>query len=901
MGLNASGVAGRQIIGAYAPTAFLEELRGSFRYVPPQREGQALDDYDIDALRTVLTTAKTPQHLARILRVFDGLLATSINHRYLHANASDHLFNNGSRVCLRACGALSSREKGEGGDEAISSIGSHASDVIAVNNEVDEADLSPHGRRMTSDATNSTGNRTSDGIAVNREIDQAMTGEKQTEASNAVPMQAAADRALSTEMCETSGDVLLSQKISNYDGGLPFDLDAEDKWGIAMSSIGDLNQDGVIDLAVGALHDDDGANGAGAVYVLFMNASGVVQSAQKISNSHGNLPITLEAGDGFGVSVALLGNLSGDSSTAIAVGAYADDDGNTDAGAVYILFVNSVGVVSSRRKISNNAGNFPFTIGQSDYFGRSVVSLGDLNGDGVPDLAVGAHCDDDGNTQAGAVYVLLLTASGAVSAAQKLSNSAGDLPFVLSTWHLFGCALTMIEAFTEDQATALVVGAPSTGAGTGAGAVYVLTLGASGLVASGQEISNSVGGLPFALVDGDSFGNSLAPVGDLNLDGIQDLAVGAYDDDDGATNAGAIYLLMLDGDGAVVKGHKLSNSFGNLPFTLTSDDRFGYAVASIGDLNGDGTIDLAVSADQDDDGGFNAGAVYVLFFHEMCPSPSPTPIPTPEPTVSPTPNTEFTMAPESLLLSTTKPGNATGKMYIVNLNDAAMSGSVQLHSRSLMVDGASSIDPETFTVGPGQLATIGVRIASSGLEPDIYDLRFDVAAQTENSLPINQTYTAELSIFAKAIASMTHVHISGSPTLGKDWDGISIYPRDSDGFKIVTDSGEDFSTSLTSPTGVASSCQVNWIDFHYQGRCSVPAVLEAGDWSLTIALDGGAFTSSVVQMNCKRGDFEDPQTRTCKVCPMGTTCPTDGTTLESLHIDPGYWRSGENRFVPSRP
>ena len=89
------------------------------------------------------------------------------------------------------------------------------------------------------------------------------------------------------------------------------------------------------------------------------------------------------------------------------MGADGDDDGGGggDRGAVYILFMNTDGTVDSFQTISDTAGDFTATLDDGDRFGSSVVAIGDLNGDDVPDLAVGAHFDDDGGTNHGAVYI----------------------------------------------------------------------------------------------------------------------------------------------------------------------------------------------------------------------------------------------------------------------------------------------------------------------------------------------------------------------------------------------------------------------------------------------------------------------------------------------------------------
>ncbi len=81
--------------------------------------------------------------------------------------------------------------------------------------------------------------------------------------------------------------------------------------------------------------------------------------------------------------------------------------------------------VSSQQKISDLAGNFVGTLDDFDAFGASVANLGDLNGDGVTDLAVGANNDDDLGPQSGAVWILFMNANGTVASEQKISNTQG--------------------------------------------------------------------------------------------------------------------------------------------------------------------------------------------------------------------------------------------------------------------------------------------------------------------------------------------------------------------------------------------------------------------------------------------------------------------------------------------
>ncbi len=166
------------------------------------------------------------------------------------------------------------------------------------------------------------------------------------------------------------GWVLSHQKISDTQGGFGGILDDSDLFGGSVASLGDLDGDGVGDLAVGARWDDDGGEDRGAVWILFLNIDGTVKSHQKISDTEGGFTGILDNSDWFGSSVASLGDLDGDSIGDLVVGAWGDDDGGNARGAVWVLFLNTDGTVNSHHFIGTG-------------FGSTPASLGDLDGDGV--------------------------------------------------------------------------------------------------------------------------------------------------------------------------------------------------------------------------------------------------------------------------------------------------------------------------------------------------------------------------------------------------------------------------------------------------------------------------------------------------------------------------------------
>ncbi len=413
------------------------------------------------------------------------------------------------------------------------------------------------------------------------------------------------------------GTVFSYQKISDTQGNFTGTLDISDNFGCSVTSVGDINNDGVTDIAVGAYKDDDGGGDRGAVWVLFLNTNGTVKSQRKISDIEGNFTGTLDNYDYFGGSVASLGDLDDDGVPDIAVGAYRDDDGGTDKGALWVLFLNANGTVKSHQKISDTEGNFTGTLGTYDYFGSSITSLGDLNSDGVTDIAVGGNRDDDGGGDKGAVWVLFLNANGTVKSYQKISDTSGNFTGGLDNYDYFGYSVASAGDLDNDGVTDVAVGAiqDDDGGGIDRGAVWILFLNTNGTVKTHQKISDVEGNFTGTLDDTDDFGSSVASPGDVDGDGIADIVVGAAGDDDGGSDRGAVWVLFLNVDGTVKSHQKISGTDGNFTGILDDADYFGFSATSLGDLDGDSIADIAAGATGDDDGGGAKGAVWVLFLY----------------------------------------------------------------------------------------------------------------------------------------------------------------------------------------------------------------------------------------------------------------------------------------------
>jgi hypothetical protein len=149
------------------------------------------------------------------------------------------------------------------------------------------------------------------------------------------------------------------------------------------------------------------------------------------------------------------------------------------------------------------------------------------------------------------------------------------------------------------------------------GAVYILFLNAAGQVLTTKKVITSQVGLPFeTLADLEEFGGAVCGLGDLDGAGpsVMAMAVGAIHDDDGGVDRGAAFIIYLSSAGNLLSYTKISSTSGGFPAGALSDnDNFAEDIANLGDLDGGpGVRTIAVAAVDDDDGGTDSGAVYLI-------------------------------------------------------------------------------------------------------------------------------------------------------------------------------------------------------------------------------------------------------------------------------------------------
>ena len=359
--------------------------------------------------------------------------------------------------------------------------------------------------------------------------------------------------------------------------------------------MGDLEGDGVNDMVVGA---NNGPNG-GSVYLLFLNSDGSVKSHIAINSATPNVP-DLADEDGFGSSVANMGDLDGNGFADLAVGAAGDHDGGFAKGAVYLLFLQENWTVKNTVRISDSTSRL-IHLSNADNFGISVANVGDLNGDGKTDLAVGAIGDDQEEGGEGAVYILFLEGDGSLISVYLISSSTVN-PLHLDFGDRFGRAIANIGDINNDGIAELAVGAEGTDGLKGS--VFLLFFNENIIIDQVTEINGlSENGPSLSIFD--LFGHAVEPVNDLDGDGIVDLAIGAQADDDGGKSTGAMYLIFLQEDGSVKTTIKINHNAPNIS-PLSAGGNFGSSIAMMSSSGENNTQTLAV-------GGNTVGKVQLLY------------------------------------------------------------------------------------------------------------------------------------------------------------------------------------------------------------------------------------------------------------------------------------------------
>ena len=342
-------------------------------------------------------------------------------------------------------------------------------------------------------------------------------------------------------------------------------------FGYSVASAGDVNRDGYDDVVIGA---DRYKQFTGRAYVYLGNDNGL--STTPILTATGE-----DVNNHFGYAVDTVGDVNGDGYDDIIVGAYHYKE---FTGRVYVYAGNATGL--SPTPVLTITGEGP-----NIYFGRSVATAGDVNGDGYDDVIVGAEAYDDWT---GRAYVYAGSSRGLGTAPVFIGDGEGPA-------NAFGRAVGAAGDVNGDGYSDVVIGAH--GCDRFQGKIYVYYGSPDGLdaepafTATGQAANNH-------------FGFSAGTAGDVNGDCYDDLVVGASRQDE---NTGWVYVFAGG-----------SRGLSRTPIFAASgegqDSHFGYSVSAAGDVNADGYDDIVVGAFHHND---STGRAYVFAGSANGLSPAP--------------------------------------------------------------------------------------------------------------------------------------------------------------------------------------------------------------------------------------------------------------------------------------
>lgn len=402
---------------------------------------------------------------------------------------------------------------------------------------------------------------------------------------------------------DCSGD-----EVGCYEPGSPDDATfigeaASDDAGVAAARVGDVNDDGIDDVVIGARNNDFSGTDAGAAYLFY----GPVTYSGEVSLSNADLKLYGgAAGDKAGRTVIGGEDLDGDGVDDVTIGAPNEDTAGSSAGAAYVFFGSTLSAITDPAASVTEADVIYTGRNAFDYL-ASRTSYSELTGDSTVDLLLSNTGDSVGGATAGGIYIYAgpLTASEtAISiasgtwAARITGETAGDQ---------IGLYVGTGGDLDGDGSGDVIVGVPrQDGAGTDAGATYLVAGPLTGTVGLGSANAKITGS-----ANGDKLGSAVTFAGDQNLDGYDDFFTTAPFEDTADSDAGAVYLVY----GAATLSSLDGLAIGSVAAaTIEGKERSGQIGSSAeadGDHDGDGVNDLITGANND--GPDAEGATYLFY------------------------------------------------------------------------------------------------------------------------------------------------------------------------------------------------------------------------------------------------------------------------------------------------
>ncbi|MBD2683250.1 MULTISPECIES: FG-GAP repeat protein [Nostoc] len=419
-----------------------------------------------------------------------------------------------------------------------------------------------------------------------------------------------------------------SFNLSDINGSNGFVINgiaADDFSGSSVSSAGDVNDDGFDDLIIGAPNADPNGSSSGQSYVVFGSSTGFTTSLNlsSLNGANGFVINGIAVYDNLGYFVSGAGDVNGDGIDDLIIGAPFASPNGENSGQSYVVFGKSTGFSSSLNLSSLNGTNgFAINgIAAGDLSGLSVSSAGDVNGDGLDDLIIGARDADPNGHWSGQSYVVFGKSKG-FSSTLNLSSLNGINGFAINgiaAYDISGSSVSSAGDINGDGFDDLIIGAPNADPnGDASGQSYVV-FGKSKGFSSTLNLSTLNGANGFIINGINAYDQSSASVssaGDINGDGFDDLIIGAPTAGPNGSYSGQSYVVFGKSTG-FSSTLNLSTLNGANGFAIINGisgyKGLGNSVSSAGDVNGDGFDDLIIGSFTADLNGEDSGQSFLVF------------------------------------------------------------------------------------------------------------------------------------------------------------------------------------------------------------------------------------------------------------------------------------------------